>query len=105
MSSSFAPSTSAIPGVDVQVDVGGREAKLFDAVTSGQTYLYSAQGKLLFSGGITARRAHYGDTMGSTTITALVDGTVSGRDDRPTTNVYGCGINDPTPPASQAMTT
>jgi len=36
------------------------EAGRFHAMTSGQTVLYDAGGRLLFSGGITGSRGHYG---------------------------------------------
>src|SRR5215467_5000535 len=45
-------SASRIPGVTVFSDVDGVEAAHFGAVASGQTLLYSAEGKLLFSGGV-----------------------------------------------------
>lgn len=63
-----------IPGVHVIVDQDAQEAQLFGATTSGQTFLYDQQGKLLFSGGITASRGHSGDNVGRATITALIHG-------------------------------
>ncbi|HYE71735.1 MAG TPA: RedB protein, partial [Blastocatellia bacterium] len=53
-------SASVIPGVQVKCDPNGEEAALFNAATSGQTMLYGKDGKLLFSGGITAARGHFG---------------------------------------------
>ena len=47
-------SAAAIPGVAVSIDVDGAEAQRFQATTSGHTLLYDAEGKLLFSGGITS---------------------------------------------------
>src|SRR5438093_1032107 len=49
---------SRLPGVTVLRDEDGREAQRFGAATSGQTFLYDAQGTLVFSGGITGARAH-----------------------------------------------
>ena len=50
-------SAANIPGVNVVEDSAGIEARLFNVATSGQTLLYNPQGRLLFSGGITARAA------------------------------------------------
>src|SRR5690348_16674362 len=46
-------SAAAIPGVTVLPDADGVEAHRFGAATSGQSLLYSADGRLLFAGGIT----------------------------------------------------
>jgi hypothetical protein len=82
-----------VPDTDVVVDPGGVEARRFGALTSGQTYLYAPSGELLFSGGITPSRGHYGDNAGSSRISAIV----LSRDLRPSpsTHVYGCDIEDP----------
>lgn len=53
-----------IPGVSVERDDAGREARLFHAETSGDTMLYGAKGNLLFHGGITVSRGHAGDNAG-----------------------------------------
>lgn len=55
---------SAIPGVQVHVDHDGKEARSFQAATSGQTLLYDAAGALVFQGGITLARGHAGDNPG-----------------------------------------
>ena len=47
---------AAIPGVTVSADAGGVEAKRFGGETSGDTFLYNADGRLAFHGGITAAR-------------------------------------------------
>lgn len=81
-----------IPGVTVQADEDGREARLFHAETSGHTALYDPQGQLIFDGGITASRGHAGDNDGREAITALLHGKT------PTlvqTPVYGCLILKP----------
>ena len=78
-----------IPGVTAVVD-DGTEARRFDAATSGQTMVYDRGGRLVFSGGITAARGHWGDNAGVDTITAL---TV--RDKRvghSRTPVFGCAL-------------
>ena len=66
-------SAASIPGVNVVVDDGGVEARRFHAVTSGQTVLYDAEGRLLFSGGITGSRGHSGDNAGRSAIVSLLN--------------------------------
>jgi hypothetical protein len=81
-----------IPGVKVIRDEGGVEARSFGAETSGQTYLYDASGRLLFSGGITAARGHLGESVGRTAILARLDhepASVS------TSSVFGCSLSSP----------
>src|SRR5882724_6964427 len=66
--------SAAIPGVVVTVDPDGQDARRFGAATSGQALLYSADGRLLFAGGITESRGHAGDNAGRSAIAALVLG-------------------------------
>lgn len=82
---------ASIPGVSAMVDDDGREARLFNSSTSGQTILYDAAGHLLFSGGITASRGHYGDNAGRSAIISLVN---AGAADRTETFVFGCPLFD-----------
>lgn len=81
-----------IPGVSVVVDQDGIEAQRFRAATSGQVLLYGADGRLLFSGGITGSRGHVGDNAGESAIEALVN-TGSGNDDH--SLVFGCPLFNP----------
>jgi hypothetical protein len=80
---------AGLPNATVIRDDEGLEAERFGAVTSGQTMLYDAQGRLLFSGGITGARAHAGDNAGRSAIVALLNS-------RPPanafTNVFGCSL-------------
>ena len=85
-------SAASIPGVTVVIDEEGAEANRFHAATSGQTVLYDAGGRLLFSGGITASRGHYGDNAGQSAIVSLVN---SGAADLTETSVFGCPLFDP----------
>jgi hypothetical protein len=78
---------SSIPGVKVMSDPGGIETSRFHAQGSGQTMLYSADGRLLFSGGITASRGHSGDNAGRT---AIVDLVATGKSNQTRTPVFGC---------------
>jgi len=81
-----------IPGVTVQSDEDGREARLFHADTSGHTVLYDAQGQLVFNGGITISRGHSGDNAGRDAIMAFLHAKTM---DRAQTPVFGCLILDP----------
>src|SRR5262249_29389521 len=85
---------AAIPTVDVTADVDGFESSVFHASTSGQVVLYDAEGRLRFSGGITASRGHAGDNDGRATIAALLTGPGGRRLPR-ATPVYGCALADP----------
>ena len=82
-------SAVSIPGVTVLNDTDGTEAKRFGAATSGQTLLYSEEGNLLFSGGITGSRGHSGDNDGRDAIVSLL---LNGNMDHSTTLVYGCDL-------------
>ena len=84
-------SAASIPGVDVVVDDGGVEARRFHALTSGQTVLYGADGRLLFSGGITGSRGHSGDNAGRSAIVSLLN---TGEAERAEAFVFGCPLFD-----------
>jgi hypothetical protein len=85
----------AIPEVTVRTDVDGHESRRFGAATSGQVFLYSGNGELLFSGGITAARGHNGDNAGRAAIEAILDSLASaGRPQN--TAVFGCPLFDDT---------
>jgi hypothetical protein len=85
-------SASAIPGVTSLVD-DGREARLFGATTSGQTMVYDGGGRLLFTGGVTAARGHWGDNAGASAITALLNDPAPRANEK--TPVYGCPLFGP----------
>jgi hypothetical protein len=72
----------------IVVDVDGREARLFGGFTSGQTYLYDAQGKLRFSGGITSLRGHAGINRGSMDVVDIVHAKAT----QSAHPVFGCAI-------------
>jgi hypothetical protein len=81
-----------MPGVTSWIDEGGVEAARFGARTSGQVFLFAADGRLLFSGGITAIRGHLGDSAGQEKIVSLV---TTGRTDGATgatSRVFGCAL-------------
>ncbi len=82
-------SASAIPGVHVQLDPDGQEAQRFGAESSGYSVLYGANGKLLFSGGITVGRGHAGDNAGENVVVALLNGQPAKLNH---TDVFGCSL-------------
>jgi hypothetical protein len=84
-------SAEAIPGVKVILDPDGVEARRFGAETSGHTELFGTDGRLLFSGGITASRGHAGDNAGENAIIALVN---NQKPARTQTLVFGCSLAD-----------
>lgn len=90
---------AAIPEVTVIADVDGVEAARLGARTSGQTLLYDRNGKLLFSGGITALRGEAGDSLGARRVEALLAGAPA---DRNTAKVFGCAIETPGENAQEA---
>ncbi len=82
---------ASIPGVAALPDPGEHEARLFGAATSGQVVVYDAQGRLVFSGGITGARGHVGDNDGRRRIAALAAGAQS---ELSATPVFGCPLDD-----------
>jgi hypothetical protein len=80
---------SRIPGVTVIRDEHGAEAARFGVATSGQTLMYDAGGRLVFSGGTTAARGHEGDNTGVTALLALLGGRAPAAS---TTPVFGCEL-------------
>ncbi|MEK6280730.1 MAG: RedB protein [Acidobacteriota bacterium] len=85
-------SAADIPGVTVVKDSEGVEARLFNAATSGQTVLYNTRGQLLFSGGITGSRGHFGDNAGQGSVIAILKSEVPGQTE---TSVFGCPLFNP----------
>lgn len=88
----------AIPGVQVVTDTNGVIARRFGALTSGQTCLYDAAGRLRFSGGLTAERGHEGDSGGYRAALALVRGQTPAQTRTP---VFGCPLFAGTPTAEK----
>lgn len=80
---------SRLPNATLVRDEDGREAEIFGAATSGQTFVYDDHGALQFSGGITASRAHAGDNAGRSSVVALLNHL---QPNRASTNVYGCSL-------------
>jgi hypothetical protein len=83
-------SASSIPGVKVAWDRNGTEAKRFRSDTSGHCVLYDPDGKLLFQGGITIARGHWGDNPGLAAVTGQVTGKIVNEVRTP---VFGCSLD------------
>jgi len=84
---------SELPNVQVMIDESATLAKRLGAITSGQTFLINATGKILFSGGITIGRGVTGDNAGRRTILSFVTHTPSGDDLlQRTSDVFGCTL-------------
>lgn len=78
-----------LPNATLVRDEDGREAEVFGAETSGQTFVYDANGALQFSGGITASRGHAGDNAGRSSVVALLNNLQA---ERSSANVFGCSL-------------
>jgi hypothetical protein len=85
-------SAAAIPDVTAETDEGGEEARRFHSLTSGQALLYDANGRLLFSGGITGSRGHSGDNDGRSAIISFLR---DGQAEQSVTSVFGCSLGEP----------
>lgn len=79
-----------VPGAQVEKDPGGKMALQFGAQTSGQSLLYDSQGSLVFAGGLTSARGHYGENDGSDAISAWLRGEAPKHASTP---VFGCGLH------------
>jgi len=84
-------SATRIPGVTVLSDTDGAEAVRFGAETSGHTFLFDQNGRLLFNGGITASRGHSGDNAGESAIVSLINNQAAKRTQ---TFVFGCSFKN-----------
>lgn len=81
----------AIDGVIAIADTENGESERFGAMTSGTTMLYTADGSLRFSGGVTAARGHEGASVGQQRILDIIE---SGHTDRQDAAVFGCALDD-----------
>lgn len=80
---------SSIAELTILPDKDGKEATKFGAATSGQTLLFSSDGRLLYSGGITMSRGQVGDNPGLKSLVSAIDGaSVGSRKNL----VFGCSL-------------
>ena len=75
-------------GVRVMWDRGGQLASVFDAHTSGQTYVYEPDGTLRFAGGVTSTR---GNSWGGPALTTLAE-VISGSRSNTKVPVFCCSL-------------
>lgn len=80
---------SAIPGVRTLIDAQGKEARRFNVMTSGHVLGFDKNGRLAFSGGITASRGHAGDNPGAQAAVQLIN---SGQAPIDKSKVFGCSL-------------
>jgi hypothetical protein len=85
---------ATIPSVTVIADPGGRLASRLGAETSGQTYAFNSEGKLLFAGGVTPARGHMGDSAGADALTAIL---LRETPRAARTEVFGCPLRGSEP--------
>jgi hypothetical protein len=76
------------------IDNDGVESKLFNSKTSGQTFLFSPEGSMIFSGGITESRGHEGESIGEDIILQYVNNRESIKN-KLTAFVFGCSLPNP----------
>ncbi len=88
---SLRKNAESIPGVHVDLDLDGEEARRFGAESSGYVVLYGPKGELLFSGGITGSRGHVGENAGENAVIDLANGRYVSLNH---TKVYGCTLLD-----------
>lgn len=79
------------PNVHTVIDGGQQETDRFGVKTSGDVLLYSPDGRLLFSGGITPSRAHEGSARGQRFLLEAIQRGASS----PQTQVFGCPLHSP----------
>jgi hypothetical protein len=78
-----------IPGAEIVYDAGGKLAKQYGALTSGQTFVFDTSGKRVFQGGLTASRGHEGDNPGRASLEQYV---ATGKIAATQTPVFGCAF-------------
>ncbi len=77
-----------VAGASLVADPRAEEAGRFGVATSGHVLLFDADGRLLFSGGITPARGHRGDSFGGAAVAARLAG-LPAPSEAP---VFGCTI-------------
>jgi hypothetical protein len=80
---------SRMAGLRIEDDADGVEARIFGATTSGTTFVYDRDGRLVFRGGVTRSRGHAGDNPGRRAVLALATGETPEAERTP---VFGCPL-------------
>jgi len=80
---------AGLAGAESRADIDGAVARQFGARTSGHVFLYAADGRLLFEGGITDGRGREGESPGRRAVMVRV----SGKETAPVSfPVFGCPL-------------
>lgn len=79
----------SLPIQSVIIDSKKQVINQFRPKTSGQVYLYSQNGDLVYSGGITPSRGHEGDSEGKKAVYSWV---LESKLYKPTAFVFGCSL-------------
>ena len=87
----------AVSQITVRRDHFASESRRFGVATSGHVLLYTPDGRLLYSGGITATRGHEGDNLGAQAIVEYLSGMEPSTSHMP---VFGCPLFDDAQPGS-----
>jgi hypothetical protein len=90
--SEIARDIASCPDVNIIFDKRGAEAKRFRIATSGHVVVYDPNGRLSYSGGITAARGLRGDNYGRATVIDRIRGNEAKESGCP---VFGCALADP----------
>lgn len=80
-----------LPGAEIFFDQDGKETERFGVRTSGHVLVYSSDGQLAFSGGVTPSRGHEGENAGMDAVRRFVRGQPLATRE---TVVFGCQILD-----------
>ncbi len=80
-----------ILALHVVCDPNGAEANRFGAKTSGEALLFTADGRLVFDGGLTSSRGHEGENPACDAMADLLDGGAGEFRQMP---VFGCALSD-----------
>lgn len=89
VSTSIEEQSRTLPDAEITIDPEGVEARRFHVRTSGHVVLFSRDGRLQFSGGITESRGHAGDNAGRRAVLASLRGEEV---EQKTAPVFGCSL-------------
>ena len=93
-----------LPGTKVFEDLNAEETRQFGVTTSGHVLLYAPDGRLLFSGGVTASRGHAGENENSLALGRLLSQSSRDAPAAKSCDVFGCPLFPLATPAAQGTT-
>jgi hypothetical protein len=80
---------SQLPSTQSFADLDGTLAREFKATTSGEVFVYSPNGLMLFHGGLTPSRGHEGDSVGTRSLEEIAH---TGHSEVREAAVFGCTL-------------